>query len=812
MDGATCDDAGECESRFCVDGVCCRTDCGGACRSCAVPGKQGTCTLVPEGVKHRDCADQGAETCGFDGTCDGLGTCRRHPAGTLCAAGTCMGNSVTAAGACDGMGSCVMGPVLTCAPFGCDPSGPAAHCFHLHQPRPVRAGAQCVNNSCGKKLPGAMCVEGGECASGFCIDGVCCESKCDGPCVSCALVGSPGVCRPVAPGVKDPRRVCADQGVASCGTSGSCDGTGGCARYAAGTVCKPPSCMGIVETTPGRCDGTGKCLEGGPLTCNPFACSASTGVCLGTCSRNEDCAPGMVCQLAERSCGKKGLGQPCQTGTECGSTFCVDKVCCQNSCQGPCRSCALGSSPGTCDLTLPGAPDPRGACKDMGKSSCGTDGTCNGNGACRRYPPATQCAAGTCNPVTNVRTLPSVCDANGACLPGAPAPCSPYRCNGSACFAGLRQRRRLHPAQHLHGRRLRRTDAQGAGREVHLGRRVRHETLYGRRLLRGRELRELQELRPLRLSGLLPPAAGGGCLALLRHAGGELRPRRHLRRRGDGCPQLSRRHPVRAGRVQRQGPDEASHLRRQRHLPGQRDHRLRPLHLQPRHQRLLPLLQRQSAMLLRQALLREQLVQLTFARLLVLAAALLSATAQAAPKRPPAPAAHDPKQEKVARAHFDRAEKAFNLGNFDAALAGYQAAYEALPLPAFLFNIAQCHRNLRNREQAVFFYQRYLSLAPDAPNRGVVQELIAEQKRLLEYEQPAEPDDKRVDLNARPEPTDPTVASLDERPAEDRGKWKKARWYLLGALGVALIGGVALLSVRRSGSLPTGELGAIDTR
>src|SRR5205814_1610130 len=164
VDGAACAEAGECESHFCVDGVCCQTDCAGACRSCAVPGKQGTCTLVPEGVKHRDCADQGAETCGFDGTCDGLGTCRRHPAGTQCAPGTCTGNSVTAAGACDGDGHCLMGPVLTCAPFGCDPSGPAPHCFSTCTTQAQCVpGRECLNNSCGKKLPGAMCTDSAEC-------------------------------------------------------------------------------------------------------------------------------------------------------------------------------------------------------------------------------------------------------------------------------------------------------------------------------------------------------------------------------------------------------------------------------------------------------------------------------------------------------------------------------------------------------------------------------------------------------------------------------------------------------------------------
>jgi len=207
-------------------------------------------------------------------------------------------------------------------------------------------------------------------------------------------------------------------------------------------------------------------------------------------------------------------------------------------------------------------------------------------------------------------------------------------------------------------------------------------------------------------------------------------------------------------------------------------------------------------------------MQLKLTSALLLAATLLAVSAQAAPKRP-APA-YDQKQEKLARGHFDRAEKAFNLGRFDEALTGYRQAYEVLPLPAFLFNIAQCHRNLRNREQAVFFYQRYLSLAPDAPNRPVVEELIAEQKRLLAAQPPPqdqEDDGTPLNLDARPEPPGGAVARLDA-PGADRPKstWEKSRWWLLGALGAALIGGVAILAVRTTGAPPQGSLGSFDTR
>ena len=76
--------------------------------------------------------------------------------------------------------------------------------------------------------------------------------------------------------------------------------------------------------------------------------------------------------------------------------------------------------------------------------------------------------------------------------------------------------------------------------------------------------------------------------------------------------------------------------------------------------------------------------------------------------------------EKQARVHFKKAERAFNLGKFAEALISYQAAFEAKPLPAFVFNIAQCHRNLDDPERALFFYRRYLALDPEGPHRKLV--------------------------------------------------------------------------------------------
>ena len=62
-------------------------------------------------------------------------------------------------------------------------------------------------------------------------------------------------------------------------------------------------------------------------------------------------------------------------------------------------------------------------------------------------------------------------------------------------------------------------------------------------------------------------------------------------------------------------------------------------------------------------------------------------------------------------------EKLFALGKFDEALDEYQKAYDAKPLPDFLFNIGQCHRNLGDYEAAIFSFKKFLKLDPEAPNR-----------------------------------------------------------------------------------------------
>src|SRR5262249_6937234 len=144
--------------------------------------------------------------------------------------------------------------------------------------------AVCSNGSCGLKPPGAVCADFSECTTGFCAQGVCCESTCIGTCMSCALSASARTCLPVPDGGPDPGGRCTNTGSASCGTTGFCNGAGGCALYAAGTICAPPTCpTGATDQTLARtCDGAGVCRTAATQSCAPYACNGTT--CNATCT------------------------------------------------------------------------------------------------------------------------------------------------------------------------------------------------------------------------------------------------------------------------------------------------------------------------------------------------------------------------------------------------------------------------------------------------------------------------------------------------------------------------------------------------
>jgi hypothetical protein len=249
-----------------------------------------------------------------------------------------------------------------------------------------------AGGSAGGKNNGQACSGASQCASGFCVDGVCCAGACAGACQACNVPGKEGTCSPVADGTRE--TMCAQEAVKTCGLDGTCDGAGACRKYPAGTVCIPGACSGNTVTGAGSCDGKGTCQTGTSVSCGAYACAG--GTCKTACTSNGDCVSPSTC--AGGKCGLwKPLGQACGAGAECASGQCVDGVCCSTPSCGPCFTCNLPGAAGSCKPVLAGAPEPHGLCTVQPVSTCGLNGTCNGNGACASYPNGTLCRqARTC--------------------------------------------------------------------------------------------------------------------------------------------------------------------------------------------------------------------------------------------------------------------------------------------------------------------------------------------------------------------------------------------------------------------------------
>ncbi len=101
-------------------------------------------------------------------------------------------------------------------------------------------------------------------------------------------------------------------------------------------------------------------------------------------------------------------------------------------------------------------------------------------------------------------------------------------------------------------------------------------------------------------------------------------------------------------------------------------------------------------------------------------AAPRGATATNRPAKPPDGAAQ------IATRRTAQGTSYYNLARYKDALGEYEAAYLTIPEPALLYNIAQCHRKLGNRKEALGFYKSYLRTAPGASNRADVKRLVAE--------------------------------------------------------------------------------------
>jgi hypothetical protein len=156
-----------------------------------------------------------------------------------------------------------------------------------------------MDGTCGKKALGTACEGDFQCESGNCSpEHVCCDKVCTGPCVSCKLKGSEGVCTNVPAGMGAPSPdvpSCPTSDAATCGTDGKCNGAGACRVYPAGTVCNPATCSTATLRNAGTCDGNMHCQVPAAVTCGGYTCAPTGAACRTSCTNDPDCASPSVC-------------------------------------------------------------------------------------------------------------------------------------------------------------------------------------------------------------------------------------------------------------------------------------------------------------------------------------------------------------------------------------------------------------------------------------------------------------------------------------------------------------------------------------
>ncbi|HZS39530.1 MAG TPA: kelch repeat-containing protein [Polyangia bacterium] len=453
--GNTCQRNAECLSGLCANGVCCNSACNDGCDACNVSGSVGTCALLPQGNGGScgayvcDGVNPSCPTsCSFDGDCAANDYC----SGGVCAPKIAVGGSCGSAGSCQSgfcvsgvccstacngggcnrcdltRGTCTIAPSgnsgnPSCAPYACN--GIAASCpTTCSSDANCSSGNYCVTNACTPKLAnGGACTQARQCSSGFCVDGVCCNSACNGQCQACNLPANSGVCSPVTGAPVAPRGACAGDGSAC---NGSCDGANvsSCSYPNAATGCRAATCSNGVATAAASCNGSGSCPAPVTTNCGAYVCGATA--CKTFCLATSDCIAADYCNGT--ACAPRvPNGSACSRPEQCQSNYCIDGVCCNSACTGQCQACNL--TPGTC-TTVTGAPvGSRPSCGGTGLCA----GRCDGSSAtqCTFPGSATNCRSASC--AGGTATLAATCDGAGNCPAAQTVACSPYACGATAC-------------------------------------------------------------------------------------------------------------------------------------------------------------------------------------------------------------------------------------------------------------------------------------------------------------------------------------------------------------------------------------------
>lgn len=385
-----CPKGNDCKKASCVDGACgfqvqtagapCDEDGGkvcdgnGGCVECNSATQMSDCPsdkpncenhkCVPNVCKNQvkdgketdvDCGGGDCPDCEVDKTCLVDGDCKSN----ICQQPD-QGSGGGGAGGGGGMG-------------GGGPSGPAV---------------------C-KLEPGAQCADAPECDSGFCVDGRCCDTKCDGACVACSNAktgGKDGECTAIKKG-DDPDTECGAVVGSLCGPlgkgcSGAAIGPSGasfCEVADAMTSCVVASCDTAKneQTAATNCDGMGTCPKPAVTSCGLYVCDSKKVACETACTGGNEasCTTKAYCKADKcAACGPNAAPMQAANPPACDAGL-SSKTLCFKTCES--GSCNNFVCPAGYDCTINcGTKD---ACKGA-TLTCPDDYSCTvncgGEGAC----------------------------------------------------------------------------------------------------------------------------------------------------------------------------------------------------------------------------------------------------------------------------------------------------------------------------------------------------------------------------------------------------------------------------------------------
>ncbi|MGC4120075.1 MAG: hypothetical protein QM765_36945 [Myxococcales bacterium] len=317
------------------------------------------------------------------------------------------------------------------ASVSCDGEGSCLAVYERYEPS---LGTRRVFGKVLKVLgPGQACIQAGDCASTFCVDGVCCDSACGGgvggDCMACSTVAGAqvdGSCGPVAAGT-----VCRGAG-GGCDVEEKCSGSstscpvdgfvtaGIPCRAAAGDCDLAETCTGAAASCPADGFATagipcraaaGDCDLAETCTGAAASCPADGFATAGTTCRAAagDCDLAETCTGAAASCPADGFataGIPCRAAAgDCDLAETCTGAAASCPADGfatagiPCRAAA-----GDCDLaeTCTGA-----------AASCPADGFATAGTTCRAV-------AGDCDLAETCTGAAANCPADGFVTAGIP--------------------------------------------------------------------------------------------------------------------------------------------------------------------------------------------------------------------------------------------------------------------------------------------------------------------------------------------------------------------------------------------------------